>query len=521
MRNIIFLIFCTLILLCSCSNNMHDRIYFINELIENQQYDSAQVELSRINYSRINNKNDIAYYNLMRVKLSVITETPFELDTLINYSINQFKNEGNDSLLAECYFYKGTKLYDEKKTKEAVDYLKKAENLSKNNPNLNIRHKIVEKLAVINLEQGEINLGLKYCDENLNISSLANNSNWVAYAYMLYFGAYKNLGNMDKAMSYLKKTEPYVKHIDKEGQSHYYSLIAFYLVKSNPNLALEYINKAKKCETNQSVYNSLSLFYEMKGDKDKAIAYQDSAYYLSTNNEDKSTYLANKSYYYYKYGEYKNAYETLFRVMELKDTISKERQINNISNIEAQNEMEMRELKFHQWIYYSILTVVILLLIIAATFLYLKFKSSKVKAKILENQLLIDIYSKKVSELKDFYSNKKSEVNELQGKIDDLNNKQSDILYEGKKLYESVMAGETVVLWDKKDFVNFLEYYKIKDLPFVIYLNTEYEHLTPRYKFFEILYHLGKNDEEVERILGISHSTVKSTKSRIRSKKIE
>ncbi len=83
------------------------------------------------------------------------------------------------------------------------------------------------------------------------------------------------------------------------------------------------------------------------------------------------------------------------------------------------------------------------------------------------------------------------------------------------------MAGETVVLWDKKDFVNFLEYYKIKDLPFVIYLNTEYEHLTPRYKFFEILYHLGKNDEEVERILGISHSTVKSTKSRIRSKKIE
>lgn len=500
---------------------MHEKIYFINNLIENQQYDSAQTELSRINYSRINNKNDIAYYNLMRVKLSVITETPFELDTLINYSINHFKKEGNDSLLAECYFYKGTKLYDDNKTKEAVDYLKKAENLSKNIPNLTTRHKIIEKLAAINLEQGEIYLGLKYCDENLKISSLANNNNWIAYAYMLYFGAYKNLGNMDKAMSFLNKTEPYVKHIDKEGQSHYYSLISFYLVKSNPDLALEYINKAKACKITQTVYNSLSFFYEMKGDKDKAIAYQDSAYNLCTKNDDKITHLANKSYYYYKYGEYKDAYETLYRVSELKDTVSKERQINNISNIEAQNEMEMRELKFHQWIYYSILTIVILLLIIAATFLYLKFRSSKVKAKILENQLLIDIYSKKITELKDFYSNKKTEVNELQGKIDELNNKQSDILYEGKRLYESVMAGETVVLWDKKDFANFIEYYKIKDLPFVIYLNTEYEHLTPRYKFFEILYHIGKNDEEVERILGISHSTVKSTKSRIKSKKIE
>lgn len=500
---------------------MHDRIYFINELIENQQYDSAQVKLSQINYSRINNKNDIAYYNLMRVKLSVITETPFELDTLINYSINQFKNVGNDSLLAECYFYKSTILYDNKEIKEAVDLLKKAEILSKNIPNLNTRHKIIEKLTFVYLDQGEINLALKYCNENLNISSLANNNNWIAYAYILFFNVYKNMGNMDKAMSFLNKAEPYVKYIDNEGQSHYYSLIAFYLINSNPDLAIKYINKAKNYKTSQSVYNTLSRFYEMKGDKEIAIAYQDSAFNLCTDNYDKSTYLANKSYYYYKFGDYKEAYEMLYKVLELKDTISKEQQINNINNIEAQNEMEMRELKFRQWIYYSILTVVILLLIIAAIFLYQKFKSSKVKAKILENQLLIDIYSKKISDLKSLYSNKKSEVNELQDKIDDLNNKQSDILYEGKKLYESVIAGETVVLWDKKDFVNFLEYYKIKDLSFIIYLNTEYEQLTPRYKFFEILYHLGKNDEEVERILGISHSTVKSTKSRIKSKKIE
>lgn len=93
------------------------------------------------------------------------------------------------------------------------------------------------------------------------------------------------------------------------------------------------------------------------------------------------------------------------------------------------------------------------------------------------------------------------------------------ILYSGKKLYEQLEHGGTVVLWQKVDFINYIEYYKLIDLPFILHMETDYMELTPRYMFFAILTHMNKPDEEIERILGISPGTVRSNRSRIRSKR--
>ena len=108
----------------------------------------------------------------------------------------------------------------------------------------------------------------------------------------------------------------------------------------------------------------------------------------------------------------------------------------------------------------------------------------------------------------------------LQDKVEDLNHKQSKILYEGKALYESMINGATVVTWTKSDYLHFIEYYKLIDFPFVVQLDTDYDHLSPRYQLFEILYHMGKTDTDVERIMGISNSTIRATKTRIKSKKL-
>ena len=89
-----------------------------------------------------------------------------------------------------------------------------------------------------------------------------------------------------------------------------------------------------------------------------------------------------------------------------------------------------------------------------------------------------------------------------------------------KKLFEQIESGETVIRWNKSDFIHFIEYYKVKDLPFVNHLENDYDDLSPRYKFFEILYHMGKDDQDVERILAISKSTIKSNRTRIKAKLI-
>jgi hypothetical protein len=131
----------------------------------------------------------------------------------------------------------------------------------------------------------------------------------------------------------------------------------------------------------------------------------------------------------------------------------------------------------------------------------------------------LDAYTKKASELESSGKASATEINKLHEKINELTHRHSGILAKGKELYDAIETGETTVHWSKDDFINYLEYYKMKDLPFVNEMETDYNHLSPKYIFFAILEHEGKSDEDILRIMGISESTLRSTRSRINSKK--
>ena len=74
--------------------------------------------------------------------------------------------------------------------------------------------------------------------------------------------------------------------------------------------------------------------------------------------------------------------------------------------------------------------------------------------------------------------------------------------------------------WSKDDFINYIEYYKLKDLPFVNEMETCYNRLSPKYIFFAVLEHEGHDEEGIQHIMGISENTLRSTRSRINSKKL-
>ena len=66
-----------------------------------------------------------------------------------------------------------------------------------------------------------------------------------------------------------------------------------------------------------------------------------------------------------------------------------------------------------------------------------------------------------------------------------------------------------------------MEYYKVVDLPFVTQLQTEYDHLSPRYQFFLVMKNMGKSEEEIQDIMVISSGTIRTIKSRVKTCKIE
>lgn len=144
---------------------------------------------------------------------------------------------------------------------------------------------------------------------------------------------------------------------------------------------------------------------------------------------------------------------------------------------------------------------------------------------------MVDGYTSRIKALENEISNarqtetesmeQQKRTNDMQRRVDELKGRQAEILRCGKQRYDDIMEHNgTTVRWNKRDFVHFLEYYRIVDISFMHYLETEYDHLSPKYCFFEIMQNIGKSDDDIMRILGIGESTMRSTRSRIKSKYI-
>ena len=196
------------------------------------------------------------------------------------------------------------------------------------------------------------------------------------------------------------------------------------------------------------------------------------------------------------------------------------RQIDQIAEIQAKYDKDtavrdMRE-KYMTWG----LGLLALTTIIVAFLGYKSRQGMKFKKELAESKMQLDAYTKKAAELENSGKASAAEINKLHEKISDLTQRHSGILAKGRELYDAIEAGGTTVRWGKNDFINYLEYYKMRDLPFVNEMETEYDHLSPKYIFFAVLEHEGKSDEDIQRIMGISESTLRSTRSRINSKRL-
>jgi len=87
-------------------------------------------------------------------------------------------------------------------------------------------------------------------------------------------------------------------------------------------------------------------------------------------------------------------------------------------------------------------------------------------------------------------------------------------------LYEQVMNGGTIVSWVKQDYNNFFDYYSLIDMPFMAHMEKDYDNLSIRSMIYLVLCNLGKTEDEIKNIFGISGSAIRSIKSRTKSRLI-
>ena len=66
----------------------------------------------------------------------------------------------------------------------------------------------------------------------------------------------------------------------------------------------------------------------------------------------------------------------------------------------------------------------------------------------------------------------------------------------------------------------FIDYYRIQNSALIERLEKEYDKLSPNNMLFIILQDMGKSDHDIQHIMSISQTTIRSIRFRIRAKKI-
>ena len=513
------MILASIIMMGCKGGNVTEQLEQIDSLLVHDKVDSALARLSEL---RITNSNqaDSAYFILLRTEARNRLMTLTQEDSLIDYSVNYYEKTLDDEKKARAYYYKGvTSYYLTNNLAASFLLAKQAEEFAEKTENQLLKHKIYEILAYYNSRAYENKLSLSYDKKALQIAKKLNDKNRQAIAFIGMAGSYHSLGNIDSLAICIQECLPLVDYIRNSDKAYLYTRIGEFYAESEPEMAKKYLQKAIDIYPQLYTYLCLSNIYLKEHNVEEAQKLWSKALQMNESTKGKIDILKAMRQQSMEQKDFMQANALADSILKMQERFYEGQREDQIAEIQAKYDKEtaVRDLreKYMTWgLGLLALTTIIV------TFLgYKSRQGMKAKKELAESKIQLDAYTKKASELERSGKASATEINKLHEKINELTNRHSGILAKGKELYDAIETGETTVHWSKDDFINYLEYYKMKDLPFVNEMETDYNHLSPKYIFFAILEHEGKSDEDILRIMGISESTLRSTRSRINSKK--
>jgi len=505
----------------SCHENINHKLEIADRCLNRNSVDSAYNILKHINPENLNGDENIAFYTLLNTKTKYIKYIPVKNDS-IDYAIFYYKQNGPESRLAEAYNYKAMTLYSDRKNNiKVIEYLKKAEAIALKTTDTKLTQKIYDNIFIVNFWSNHYAIALEYGLKALNYAHDIKDTSSIAYDLLYVSNAYSELNIDNKAMEYYLKAFSYFKNYDNLNQTILLGNIAdYYFEKGNTQKAENFLTKAFKKNSTAYLYTIVADIYIKKGKYAKAEEIMEQAP-LPTNDFELLKKLSTLYDLNRKLKNYVKALNIADSIIKLNKKIDNAKEHDNLNDIQAKYDHEMMGQTFKSQIIYLIGAVLLLSLLIILLIFRQKYKNSKIKHGIIENRLLINEYKKRISEMENSKDKSISKISNLEQKINVLESNESKALYNGKRCYESVLDNNTIVKWSAQDLLDFVDYYKYKDLSFVSSLDDEYKNLSPKQYLYLIMVNAMNKDEiTIEKIMGVSNVTIRSMKSRIKAKKV-
>lgn len=154
-------------LFAACTHKgISERLDEIDSLVIAEKYDSAYTVLLGIKESSITEPSDRAHYYLLQTQVGYLVNKPLATDSLLDKSIEYYKQHKDNSRLADGYYYKANREKQNGNYSQAILHCKQAEQLAQG---LQQQYKIVERLAFLNKLSGNYTLQLNYARKSLKL----------------------------------------------------------------------------------------------------------------------------------------------------------------------------------------------------------------------------------------------------------------------------------------------------------------------------------------------------------------
>lgn len=512
----------------SCSESkVSERLHYIEAQLDRSSYvdDSLRNELDSIMTFGHLSDREKALGQILQFRFQLMRNENLD-GSLADQALEYYERHHDQRMLAWCHIARGVYLaYQLERYDESIQELKQAEELAVPLDDQVLKYHTCLYIAMANLNIQNYERELKYSLKAMDYSKAIGDTAKMVIALNNLASSYSALSLNDSAVLFTKRCIPLMSYLNNQSPGKPYilaSIAGSYLDNHQLDSAMYFALLSIQVRPNYYGDLLLAGIAEEQGD----VMLADSMFQRSLSVDEKNPSIVSPIgkatpmmfYYNFKFrqGKYQEACKLMEQIVATKDSLSRARQIQVVNELQTKYDQEVKRRALDKKLYrYGVITAVLLVLIMAMIALW-RYRSLKAKAERLRLQGQLSEYRRQVLELESHGEGNSRTIELLNAKIEELQKGLHDTLYHGKEKYDEIMAGGNTVKWDKQDFEDFINYYRLIDLPYITEMEAKYDNLTARNLFYLVLEHLEKSNEEIQNILCIGASSLRTLRSRLR-----
>ena len=490
------------------------------EVVESRP-DSTLVILKTLDVASLTEEEQADYGLLMTMVDIKTRHEQITNDSMIASSVRYYDQHGDKWHQAMAYHYRGVVKYALKNVPEAIKDLKRAETLAETLDDELLRNKIYERLAYCNYKNNNFPLVLKYSKKLLDSSKKMNDSMMVARSYTMVASGFANMEEMDSARIYILNSLDWIDALnDSLGRNDILDNVAeMYQAAGDVEKAEQYLTDwVLKHSARGRAYATLARIRQKQGRYEEAVS-------CAKKSLEADDHLVHKqsldllAELYSQMGDSSQAYVMQRRSKEFADSLTSANKASQMADWQMKfDEQQMKEAsdKKSRWLLWGVVSAVA---VVAVGWWWHRRKMCAFDSIIDANVRQIAAQKQEIARIEATGTQNSRQIEELKRQVAEKQEQLSARLHVGTKLYDRLRQGEAISEATGKDLQCLVEYYALLRPMQWYQWEQRYHALTPKQVAFLILQdELHSTDDQIARALGITESTVRVVRSRIKGR---